>query len=283
MSYSVKNYKSHEEIKTVISEFLSDYITYKTDSTVGSTSNGMPHRYKFSINQGGFDDLIFFIPEASAANNTSLYFGVSFYDTITDTAKFVLLMAFPNKNHLYLQTNGMDIYTISNGVSKFIAFDTIKSGILFDTWTSLDGQTTKPVIITHLPRCGGGTASNQAYGMTAATLDSPKVILTSETSNKCNIIPLHDVSLSTVTPNGSLCTSWLESKISDSNPINTGGGSCGFSSGYYITPFTLGGYKSSSLYVVDGGASIPPYGLIQLGKYTYIRITCNIFMRVGDD
>lgn len=283
MSYSVKNYKDHAELNTAIGEFLSDYITFKNDTTAGNSSSGMTHRYWYTINFGVFSHQIaFHIPEASTVGTAR--FGVSFVDSVTDTSKYGTLMVNPTCTPPMLNTLGLDVYMVSNGKTKFMAFGSMKSSILFDEWTSLDGITTKQVMISHLPRVGGSNTSLKnaiAYGNSVA-IDFPKVMIESENNYECNIIPLHDITFTPMTSNLALCNTWSDSSIRDTNPIDTGKANYGFSSGYYITPFTLGGYKSDSLYVVDGGASIPPYGLIKLGKYTYTRITSNIFMRVGE-
>lgn len=283
MSYSVKNYKDHAELNTAIGEFLSDYITFKNDTSVGNSSSGITHRYWYTINFGVFShQLAFHIPEASTAGTA--HFGVSFVDSITDTSKYGALIVNPTCTSQTLNTLGLDVYMVSNGKSKFISFGSMKSGILFDEWTSLDGINTKQVVISHLPRVGGSNTSLKnaiAYGNDVA-IDFPKVMIGSENNYECSIIPLHNITFTLMTSNLALCNTWSDSGIRDTNPIDTGKANYGFSSGYYITPFTLGGYKSDSLYVVDGGASIPPYGLIKLGKYTYTRITSNIFMRVGE-
>ena len=284
MSYSVINYKDPDALKDAISEFLSEYITFISSSSSGSSTDAIT-KYSFSVDIGAFNDkLIIIIPQAKAGTSASYFFAISFFDSLTEASKYATIMKNPNKKCVEMKNDGIDFYTIVNGDSKLIAFDSLKSSILFDKWISFDGTRTKTVMISHLPRCCGVNSAGAAkcYGDVDA-IDFPKVAILSENGYACTAMPLHDTSCALLKPDISLVNNWNNNSILDSNPITTGRGNHGFSTSLYITPFTLGGYKSNSLYVVDGGASIPPHGLIQLGSYNYVRITSNIFMRVGVD
>lgn len=266
MSYDSMTYKSHDGIKEFLTEFLKDYLKLEDDT-----------RLKFSMQFGRFNPnthLYFNIPNDEDSHLMCTFYDsnvVEYNSTIFDYENFKLED---------LKNDGLTLITVSNNDTRFVAFNDIKNGLLFDTLYSMDDESdTMKVLIAHMPRY----ASINCYG-TEDCIDLPKVLIYG--SSESNEYEMKIIQLYDTTYNPVVSTAYPEELdadlIFDSTPV-VAAPNYGFTNSFYITPFTYKGYMSKSLYVADGGHSIPPYGLTTLGNYPYIRVTSNVFMRVGED
>ena len=301
MSYSVRNYKKNEEVEDALVESLTNYLKFE-DTTIYGTGDSPDAtasiaKIKFSLLFGDFNQntyLYFNIPdETSKADQDFAHLSCSFYDYDYDNDKYSSTIFdhadFKPEN---MRTDGLDLYTVTNGVSRFVAFNDIKNGLMFDTFYSMDDSSkTMKVLIAQMPRYASTDHNPESYcyGFTnedTKYIDFPKVFISgSSPANdyETRVVQLYDPLSQPKTSNSDYHTTLKETMITSDEQQVVDAPNFGFTNSLYVTPFTYRGYISKSLFVVDGGHSLPPYGHIRLGNFSYVRVTSNIIMRVGED
>lgn len=294
MGYTHSVLYTTDEIKNKVSAFFVENMTYNGDSSMGSSSYGTVAA-NYIINSGTMmgELLKLTLPQTgeNMVSNKNYYLRLDLKEVATSTSAYTCLFKNVNMQSDTLKSHGLDLYMVSNGTTKYMAFGNHKCSFLFDKWYLIgDESVSKDVFIAPLPRVATESTvfDDNTYATNLSETDHPKVCILNRSTTylySCdNIITRPDSEPFTPgesfysTDDAHTADSLVTGIVSDYVQNNFG-----FSSSYYVRPYTHKGYMSKTLYIVDGGNSLLPYGIVNIGDFSYIRITGNIFMRVGED